>query len=117
MTGPLSDQGGAKVATRQRRTPEAWLAAIENTGTGIDEMTPIAPETAVDEMLMMGLRLVEGVPRRRLEKLAGRTVEELFADALPPLVEGGFLALDAERLAATAAGRQRLNAVLGALLS
>ena len=28
------------------------------------------------------------------------------------LVEGGFVTLDAERLVATAAGRQRLNAVL-----
>jgi oxygen-independent coproporphyrinogen-3 oxidase len=66
---------------------------------------------------MMGLRLVEGVSRQRLETLAGRAVEELFADALPNLVEGGFLTLDAERLAATAAGRQRLNAVLGTLLT
>jgi oxygen-independent coproporphyrinogen-3 oxidase len=110
-------QGGAKVATRQRRTPEAWLAALESTGTAIDETTPIPRETAVEEMLMMGLRLVEGVSRQRLETLAGRAVEELFADALPNLVEGGFLTLDAERLAATAAGRQRLNAVLGTLLT
>jgi hypothetical protein len=36
---------------------------------------------------------------------------------LAPLIEGGFLTLDADRLAATFAGRQRLDAVLGALLS
>ena len=36
-------QGGGKIATRQLRAPEAWLAAIENSGTAIDEMTPIAP--------------------------------------------------------------------------
>ena len=41
----------------------------------------------------------------------------LFGGNLAPLIEGGFLTLDAERLAATAAGRQRLNAVLGALLA
>jgi oxygen-independent coproporphyrinogen-3 oxidase len=110
-------QDGGKVATRQRRTPEAWLAAIERSGAALDEKTPIARETAVEEMLMMGLRLVEGVSRRRLEGLAGRAVEELFAGALPRLIDGGFLTLDADRLAATAAGRQRLNAVLGALVS
>jgi coproporphyrinogen III oxidase-like Fe-S oxidoreductase len=65
---------------------------------------------------MMGLRLVEGIPRARLEALAERDVEELFA-ALPRLVAGGFVTLDGDRLAATAAGRQRLNAVLAALLS
>ncbi len=110
-------QGGGKVATRQLRTPEAWLAAVEKSGTGIDEQSPIAPEEAIGEMLMMGLRLVEGVARQRLEALAERTVEQLFAAALPLLVEGGFLTLDAYRLAATPAGRQRLNAVLGALLA
>jgi putative oxygen-independent coproporphyrinogen III oxidase len=110
-------QGGGKIATRQRRTPEAWLAAVERTGTAIDEMTPIPPETAVEEIVMMGLRLVEGVSRRRLETVADRAIEELFASVLPRLIDGGFLTLDADRLAATAAGRQRLNAVLGALLA
>ena len=65
---------------------------------------------------MMGLRLAEGIRRARLEGVAGRGVEECFGDALPRLVEGGFLMLDAERLVATAAGRQRLNAVLARLL-
>ena len=117
VTHPRSDQAGGKIATRQLRTPEAWLAAIEKNGTATDEMTPIAREEAIGEMLMMGLRLVEGVARRRLEALAGRPVEELFAEALPRLVEGGFLTLDSDRVAATATGRQRLNAVLGALLA
>src|SRR6266849_4656445 len=94
-------QDGVKVATQQRRTPEAWLAAVESSGTALDEITPIGRDEAVEEMVMMGLRLVEGVSRRRLEALAGRDVEELFADALPRLIDGGFLILDADRLAAT----------------
>ncbi len=109
-------QDGVKIATQQRRSPEAWLAAVESSGTVLDEMTPIGRDEAVEEMVMMGLRLVEGVSRQRLETLAGRDVEALFRDALPRLIDGGFLILDADRLAATAAGRQRLNAVLGALL-
>jgi len=40
----------------------------------------------------------------------------LFDDNLAPLIDGGFLILDGERLGATQAGRQRLNAVLAALL-
>jgi putative oxygen-independent coproporphyrinogen III oxidase len=106
-----------KVAIRQRRTPEAWLAAIERHGTAIDDMTPIAPETAVEEMLMMGLRLVEGIPRARLERALGGAVEARFATPLRRLIEGGFLVLDEARLAATRAGRQRLNAVLATLLA
>jgi putative oxygen-independent coproporphyrinogen III oxidase len=113
--GRLTRDGG-KFATRQFRLPEKWLAAVEATGTGIEEMAAIDRETAVEEMLMMGLRLVEGVPLPRIEDTAGQDTEALFGRNLAPLIEGGFLTLDAERLAATPAGRQRLNAVLAALL-
>ncbi len=107
---------GGKLATQQVRAPEAWLAAVEAGGSGIEEATPIPPETASEEAAMMGLRLVEGVPRSRLERLAGRSVEEMFGGALRRLVDGGFMIWDGNCLAATAAGRQRLNAVLAALL-
>ena len=107
---------GVKFATRQHRTPERWLAAIERAGTGIEETTAIDRDTALEEMVMMGLRLTEGVDRVRLEHAAGQDAELLFGGSLGPLIEGGFLTLDEGRLAATAAGRQRLNAVLGALL-
>jgi putative oxygen-independent coproporphyrinogen III oxidase len=110
-------RSGERLATAQLRAPEAWLAAIETCGAAFEAVAPIAPETAAAEMVMMGLRLAEGIPRRRFEKVAGKDVEELFAGALPPLIEGGFLALDGDRLAATAAGRQRLDAVLRALLA
>jgi oxygen-independent coproporphyrinogen-3 oxidase len=110
-------RGGGKLATRQLRAPEAWLAAIEQRGTAMEDEVPTTRDEAVAEMLIMGLRLVEGVARQRLEALAGRAVDQLFAGALPRLVDGGFLTIDNDRLAATAAGRQRLNAVLAVLLA
>jgi oxygen-independent coproporphyrinogen-3 oxidase len=114
--GRIAGAGG-RIATAQRRQPEAWLAAIERDGAAFDETTPIDAGTAVEEMVMMGLRLTEGIDRRRLEALTGRPVEDLFRSTLPPLLEFGFLALDEERLIATAAGRPVLNAVLSALLA
>jgi oxygen-independent coproporphyrinogen-3 oxidase len=108
---------GGKVATQQVRAPEAWLDAIERAGTALEETTPITPATALAEMVMMGLRLTEGIPCSRFEALAGQDVEELFGAALPRLIDGGFVTLDSERLVATAAGRQRLNAVLAMLLT
>jgi oxygen-independent coproporphyrinogen-3 oxidase len=110
-------RAGVVHATRQRRSPEAWLAAVESAGTGLEEEIPLDRGTIVEEMLMMGLRVTEGVARSRLEAAAGQTIETRFARTLPRLVEAGFLVLDRDRLAATAAGRQRLNAVLAALLA
>jgi oxygen-independent coproporphyrinogen-3 oxidase len=109
-------RSGRKFATRQYRLPEKWITAVEAAGTGIEEMPTIDGETAVQEMLMMGLRLVEGVPRTCLEQAAGQEIEILLGRNLATLIEGGFLSLYAERLAATVTGRQRLNAVLVALL-
>jgi len=109
-------RAGAKFATRQYRLPEKWLAAVEATGTGLEETVAIERDDAIEEMLMMGLRLVEGVSRARLERIAGCDAETLLRGNLAHLIEAGFITLDTERLAATAAGRQRLNAVLAALL-
>jgi putative oxygen-independent coproporphyrinogen III oxidase len=101
---------GVKAATRQRRLPEAWLKNPE-----FEEVADISRESAVEEMVMMGLRLTEGISRARLETLAECDVEALFGISLKRLIAGGFVELDAERLRATAAGRQRLNAVLATL--
>jgi putative oxygen-independent coproporphyrinogen III oxidase len=103
-------RSGVKHAIRQRRLPEAWLANPE-----FEESFPIGRESAVEEMVMMGLRLAEGIPRARLETLADCTVEALFGIGLARLIDGGFVELDHECLCATPAGRQRLNAVLGTL--
>jgi len=101
---------GVKYATRQRRLPEAWLKDRQ-----FEEKTAIPRESAVEEMVMMGLRLSEGIPRARLEALAECSIETLFGISLTRLIDGGFVTLDRERFVATAAGRQRLNSVLGAL--
>ncbi len=67
---------------------------------------------------MMGLRLTRGIERKRFSLLTGRQLEEaLDADRLERLIDGGFLVLDDAGLGATAAGRQRLNAVLAELLA
>jgi oxygen-independent coproporphyrinogen-3 oxidase len=106
-----------KLATRQYRLPERWLAAVEATGTGFEETVPIDRDTTVEEMLMMGLRLTEGVSRARIEDAAGEDTMSRFGNKLARLIEGGFLVLDGKHLAATDAGRLRLNAVLASLLA
>ncbi len=104
-------------ATNQHRLPEAWLKAVRRTGHGRAETAAIDPAEQVAEALMMGLRLREGVPLDRLERLAGQRFDQMVQPArLARLVDGGFLAVDGGRLLATAAGRQRLDAVLADLL-
>jgi oxygen-independent coproporphyrinogen-3 oxidase len=109
---------GRKIATRQHRAPEAWLAAVEQQGHGTRARHSIAVGQRWTEMLMMGLRTTEGVARSRVRAECGRPLEELVdRRRIARLCDGGFLLLDAAGLRATAAGRQRLNAVLAELLA
>jgi putative oxygen-independent coproporphyrinogen III oxidase len=109
--------GPARFATRQLKAPETWLAAVEGRGHGTEEMVRLSPAERRGELVMMGLRLAEGIARDRFIAATGLGFEDAFGDRLAPLVEGGFLELTDASLRATSAGRQRLNAVLGRLLA
>jgi putative oxygen-independent coproporphyrinogen III oxidase len=58
-------------ATITERNPEAWLAGVEDNGNGIVELTALSEAEQADEMLLMGLRLSEGVDLARLQELGG----------------------------------------------
>jgi oxygen-independent coproporphyrinogen-3 oxidase len=108
--------GGDKFATRRLRAPETWLAAVERQGHGLQERVALAAAERREEMLMMGLRLAEGIERARFRAETGAELEAaLDGERLADLVAGGFLETDERGLRATATGRQRLNAVLAAL--
>ncbi|HYM33549.1 MAG TPA: radical SAM family heme chaperone HemW [Candidatus Cybelea sp.] len=115
--GRISD-GGGKRATRQLRKPEAWLEAVEAQGHGTEADDPIDRTEQVEELLMMGLRLSEGVPLARIREVSGAPIDAVLKpERLGRLIDGGFIHRDAERLRATAEGRNVLNALLAELLA
>jgi len=114
--GRLSS-GPARFATRQMKAPETWLAAVETRGHGTEEFVRLTPDERRSELVMMGLRLAEGISRDRFYAATGMRFDEAFGSRLLPLIDGGFVELDEHALRATASGRQRLNAVLGRLLA
>ena len=109
---------GATTAYAQRRAPASWCADVEARGHATETAAPIAPRERLEEMVMMGLRLTAGLPRERFVALAGAAPEDtLDRAALDRLAAAGFIENDDRGLRATAAGRMRLDAVLGALLA
>jgi oxygen-independent coproporphyrinogen-3 oxidase len=111
------DLDGARFATEAWRLPKAWLERVERTGTGERTRIGLTAAERIEELLVMGLRLVEGVDLARLEAVGGcRTDHWLDPVALEALVAEGLLSLHGGRLAATAAGHQRLDALLAALI-
>jgi putative oxygen-independent coproporphyrinogen III oxidase len=118
FTADPASAAAGKRAVRATSGPEAWLEQVEASGAGTAEDRLVQAQEAAGEALMMGLRLVQGIDRARFRRVTGADpVDAVAPRALEALVANGFLAVDAERLAATAAGRQRLNAVLERLLA
>jgi oxygen-independent coproporphyrinogen-3 oxidase len=111
------DLDGERWATEAWRLPKVWLERTERLGSGERTRVSLTAAERVEELLVMGLRLVEGVDLARVAAAAGGTVDScLDAAALDRLVADGLLGLPAGRLVATAAGRQRLDALLAALV-
>lgn len=109
--------GDQRFATCTERMPRAWLAAVEENGHGELPREPISGDEQVVEMMLMGLRLEDGIDLSRLEKRCGRALEACVDKAaLDSFVAEGWLLRSEQRLRATAEGFLRLNAILGALL-
>ncbi len=110
--------GGVAHALSQYRTPAHWLkkVAAEGHGTQVEAAVP-APSRA-EELVMMGLRIGEGIDHARFARLAGRPLGEVInVSAKDRLIAGGFLAERPDRLQATPKGYLTLNALLRELLA
>lgn len=106
------------IATRRHRAPEPWADLVERTGSGMTEEIELSTEQSVREMLLMGLRLMEGVPEERFHARTGRTLAEAIdVDAFRHAAEAGFVCWHDRRLIATQEGRRRLDALLPYLLN
>lgn len=109
---------GRKWTTQRLRSPESWLDGIEDGSGGEEARTALEAEDRLAEMVMMGLRLAEGIPIAQLEKDTEKPIDAWIDPARrQPLIEGGFLDPDPDRLRVTADGRQRLDAVISRLLA
>ena len=109
---------GTKAATRQHRAPEVWLDRVERDGHATQQHLALDSDTRRTEMTLMGLRLATGLAAREFEKETGIALHSAFAEEIvSDLVESGFLESDANGLRATAAGRQRLDAITSLLLA
>jgi coproporphyrinogen III oxidase-like Fe-S oxidoreductase len=100
-------------ATSTERSPEGWLARVEADGDGRTEQTLLTPAEEADEMLLMGLRLVEGLDLARLDHVSGAVVSSVTVRELVDL--GMIETLGNSRIRATGSGRFVLNALVAKL--
>ncbi|MAZ17486.1 MAG: coproporphyrinogen III oxidase [Ahrensia sp.] len=111
--GRFSVDGGEKRVTIAERHPETWAKKVAEKGYGVVEEEMLDQQAQGDEMLLMGLRLAEGIDIARYEALSGRAFDParlamLQAEKLVEPVANS-------RIRATQAGRLVLNALVAEL--
>jgi oxygen-independent coproporphyrinogen-3 oxidase len=110
----LVDSAGRRMAVVNEPHPETWRSLVAERGHGRRDMTTLDPADEANELLLMGLRLSEGIALDRYERLTGRPIPSRLLDDLSG---DGLLSVDPmrTRLRATARGRRLLNALTAAL--
>lgn len=107
-------EDGVRRAIDAIRSPEEWRTSITAGHGGHASERALTPDECADEMLLMGLRLSEGVSLDRLAQIGGQLPSP---DAIVALVNLGMLRHDEAnaRISTTAEGRLVLNSVIAAL--
>lgn len=105
---------GVRHATECHRLPSTWLNAVKSAGSGESLRTALSPEEQGQELLIMGLRLREGVDLDRYSAVTGRAIDPGRLDHLADI---GMIDGSGSRLWATRDGRAILNAVIRDLLA
>ncbi len=103
--------GGTRVAMSALKAPEAWLSRVAKKGNGFVDISVLNQDQMADEMLLMGLRLMEGVDLDRLEEVGGVRPAR---DVLDDLSSRGLIQFDegSQRLKVNRKGRFILNEIV-----
>jgi oxygen-independent coproporphyrinogen-3 oxidase len=104
---------GTRRATATEKRPEGWLAQVEARGHGVTVDDALTRVEQADELLLMGLRLAEGIDPARYAALAGRPLE---LERIAALAGHGFVETTPDgRLRVTRSGFPVLDAVVADL--
>jgi oxygen-independent coproporphyrinogen-3 oxidase len=105
-----------RLALSAERDPAKWAAQVAREGHGLVQREPLSKLEEAEEILLMGLRLAEGLP---LDRVTKRTGYGIPADAVRFLAEAGLLDIDPSsgRIAATRQGQLVLNSLIQELAS
>ncbi|MBI1189051.1 MAG: radical SAM family heme chaperone HemW [Alphaproteobacteria bacterium] len=104
--------GGVRTATRAHADPLAYTRAVAETGVGWESAEALDNAAIAQEIVLMGLRLREGVDRRRWAALTGGP----DAAQLDGFIAHGLVIATEDTIRLTEAGRPVADRIAAALL-
>lgn len=112
---PVANNGSVdrRLVTMTEKNPERWLELVEHQGHGIVEEEYLTRVEQAEEMVLMGLRLKEGLDLARYEALAQHGLNQ---QAVFNLQQQGLIEMSGNsRICATQQGRMVLNYIISRL--
>ncbi len=117
-------RNGERHASEAAKRPQAYIDAVARAGLGWAETSVLTTADAVSELVIMGLRVAEGLEKARLEAVAARGAHarelndtpELNASGLSEMIAAGLVQDNGLRIALTRQGRLLADAVARQLL-
>lgn len=100
---------GSRVATETHRQPADWLCAVRDKGSGESRRYSLNPLECLEEFVIMGLRLSQGVMLAK--------IPDGYLNKISILQSDGLLETVGANVRVTARGRQLLNRVIQEVLT
>lgn len=111
-------QGRTKYATRDHAAPEIWKDRVTDIGHGAHAPEHLTNEDIFHEILMMGLRLKEGISLSSIEERTGLSFfNQVDPRKFKSAVQEGWIVQDQDRIHLSRQGMLRLNALVSYLLT
>lgn len=116
--GRFTDPAGKKSAIRDHAAPEIWLEWVEKDGHGGHKADLLDISDQMEEAVMVGLRLREGISLSGFKNRFGKALPELFDPvSYRRFREEGWVLEEADRICLSTEGLLRLDSLLGNLLA
>ncbi|KAG7460258.1 hypothetical protein MATL_G00219430 [Megalops atlanticus] len=115
---PRGEGGVWREARTQTLEPDVWMREVQRWGHGTRRRVELIPAALLEEVLVMGLRLTEGISHQHWRRFSpGLELEQLLGCAeLQELQERGLLILDTRGLRCSWEGLAVLDSLLPPLL-
>ena len=107
-------KGARRLATYCEPGPQSWLQAVEASGHGMTECEELTAQVQGEELLLMSLRLSDGLD---LQDFRARRGRPLNTEALCDLVTQDLIEIGDGTLQATPKGRLVLNTLIAEIAS
>lgn len=89
------NENSSRLGLMMVHEPQKWLEKVEKYGAGIQKIENISKNELVEEIVLMGLRLVSGINKKEFRKLTGEEFSEVFdAKKLEKLQQKNLIEID-----------------------